>query len=191
LVDAAATFRECVATCETLEKIPDSGAQRRDRSVMLNKLGTVLLMQGDTAAAAAAFADGLAIARELVAAEPASDTARRDLTISLKHVGETFRKAGDLSAARAAFDECLVLRRVLASEDASNQMVQVDLASVLTELGDIELESGNTDAARPLIEEAASILTGLLDAGTLSGADDLKLLDHVHALKQSLPATER
>jgi serine/threonine-protein kinase len=191
LVDAAATFRECVATCKTLETIPGSGAQRRDRSIMLNKLGTVLLMQGDTAAAAAAFADGLAIARELVAAEAASDTARRDLTISLKYVGETFRKAGDLAAARAAFDECLALRRVLASEDASNQMVQVDLASVLTELGDIELESGNTDAARPLIEEAASILTGLLDAGTLSGADDLKLLDRVHALKQRFSATER
>jgi tetratricopeptide (TPR) repeat protein len=186
LDDAAKTFRECVATCEKLEAIPNSEAQRRDRSVNLNKLGTVLFDQSKFTEAAEVFNAGLQIARDVLMAEPKNATARRDLAISLKYMGDTSRKRRESPAARAYFSESLVLRRQLAGEDTLNQVAQVDVAALLSEMGDLELADGKPETARPLLEEASTILTKLKDAGKLDGADDKKLLERTAELRQKL-----
>ncbi len=131
LDEAAATFRSCVETCEALEKIPKSGAQRRDRSVLLNKLGMVLFEQSKTREAAEAFSVALQIAREAVEAEPTSETARGDLAISLNYMGDVSKKDADLVAARTFFNESLAIRRELVTADQSSQVAQVGVAAVL------------------------------------------------------------
>ncbi len=188
LDEAAATFRSCVETCEALEKIPKSGAQRRDRSVLLNKLGMVLFEQSKTREAAEAFSVALQIAREAVEAEPTSETARGDLAISLKYMGDVSKKDADLVAARTFFNESLAIRRELVTADQSSQVAQVGVAAVLTELGDLEIADGKNDVASPLADEAISILNALKDAGKLEDAEAKELLNRATDLRGKLSA---
>ncbi len=183
LRDAAKTFRECVATCEALEKIPESGAQRRDRAVMLNKLGSVLIEQTMFPEAANAFSTALQIARDAVTAEPGSTTARRDLSISLKYIGETNRYRDDAESSTKLYEESLAIRRTLAAEDASSQVAQADVAVILVELGDLELAAGQSETAGLHLTEAASILNTLKDSGKLEGAEEKKLLERIMELQ--------
>lgn len=184
LAAATETFRECVRICESLEKLAGSDAERRDRSVLLNKLGTVLLEQGQLDEAASAFGTALQIARDALVLEPTSVLGRRDLTISLMHVGSVERKRGNQDASLVLLEECLSLRRTLASEDAGSQVAQVDVASVLTEMADINLALERPDPAHAQLTEAASILNALKDAGKLQGVEEQKLLERVMELQQ-------
>ncbi len=187
LVEAAQTFRDCIAVCEALEKLPNSGAQRRDRSVMLNKLGAVLDEQSDFAGAEEAFAAGLQIARDTVKATPQSATARRDLAVSLRLVGDMKKKLTAHAEARKLFLESADIRRALANEDISNKVAQVDLATILTDIADLDLLEGNPDPARSLLAEAETILKTLEDAGKLEAVDDQKVKERVIELQAKLP----
>ncbi len=186
LEEAADLFEACVQGCVALEQIPDSGAQRRDRSVNLNKLGAVRLLQGKTSDALTVFGESLEVSRVALQADPQSVTARRDLTIVLNHMGSACRAAGNLEDARQHFLEGLPIRRVLATEDASNQVAQVDLARTLTELCDVEVQSRQNEKARVYLEEAESVLKPLSEQGILNGAEDKALVAQLAELKMKL-----
>ena len=75
-VDAAAAYRVGTALAA---RDPANTEWQRDRSVSHNKIGDVLLAQGDGPGALADYRKGLAIAEALAARDPANTQWQRDL----------------------------------------------------------------------------------------------------------------
>ncbi len=179
LPGAAKAYRECIVTCLTLERIPDSGSQPRDRSVMLNKLGSVLQKQSLFVEAAEAFNDGLAIATQIAEADPTNAGAQRDLTISLNNVGDVQVLQGQLEPARTHFERGLEIRRGLAGKDASSQVAQTDVGQSLLRLGELEQQAAQSEKAIAYLTEALAILQPLKESDKLQSAADQLLLESV------------
>ena len=106
---------------------PTNAGWQRDLSVSQNKIGEVLLAQGDLAGALAAYPAGLAIRERLAAADPTNAGWQRDLSVSQDNVGEVLRAQGDLAGALAAYRAGLAIRERLAAADPTNAGWQRDL----------------------------------------------------------------
>lgn len=184
--EAAALFRGCIDGCKALENIPDSGAQLRDRAVNLNKLGSVLLLQNNSAEALRVFGESLEISRAAFQADPRSVTSRHDLSIVLKRMADASVAGGDPEKARVLLTECLPIRRELATEDAANQALQVELAGVLADLCSLELDSNQSDKAAEYLKEAEALLKGLSEKQRLEGAEEKTLLNRLSELRTKL-----
>ena len=99
-------------------------------AVSLSGIGDAELNAGDKARALAAYEEGVAIVRELVARRRQSGVAARSF-ISLNRVGDVKRDFGDTAGALASYDESLAIRRRLAETDPSNVQWRSDEAYVL------------------------------------------------------------
>lgn len=75
-----------IARRRAREAVDDAGAQR-DLSICQNKIGDVLVAQGDGAGALAAYRQGLAIAEALAARDPANTQWQCDLAVSCANLG--------------------------------------------------------------------------------------------------------
>lgn len=177
LNEAAQTYQECVAGCLALEQIPDSGIEKRDRAVNLNKLGLVLSEQKKFTEAASAFDTALQISKELLMQQPTNTLVRRDVALALLYSGSCRKELEDAERARGLYAESLSIRRELVVADGSSVSAKVELAIVLTEIGELEIGAGNPESARPMLEEGVAILKSLSDAGKLDDADGRKTLE--------------
>ena len=74
----------------------------------LHSIGTVLLDQGDLAAARSKFEESLAMQRELHGDRP-----HPDIASSLNNISSVLEQQGDLAAARSKFQAVLEVRRQL------------------------------------------------------------------------------
>ena len=176
---ASEIYRQCIVTCSALEKIPESGAQLRDRSLMQNKLGSVLQKQSLLREAAAAYGEGLEIARQCFANAPDDLTARRDLSISLNYVGDILLLQEKVEEARSHHTESLEMRRKIQATDESSHIAKIDVAQGLLRLGDVEIKAVQNEKAREVLNEALGILTPLKEANLLQSAADQMLLETV------------
>jgi len=176
---ASEIYRQCIVTCSALEKIPESGAQLRDRSLMQNKLGSVLQKQSLLEEAAAAYGEGLEIARRCLANAPDDLTARRDLSISLNYVGDILLLREKLEEARSHYTESLEICRKIQATDESSHVAKIDVAQGLLRLGDLEIKAVQHEKAREVLNEALGILTPLKEANLLQSAADQLLLETV------------
>ena len=95
---------------------PANTNRQRDLSVSHNKIGNVLVAQGDGAGALAAYRKTLAIAEALAARDPANTTWQRDLIVSLVKLSDATR---DKAYAARALDIALGMQRlgILAPKD--------------------------------------------------------------------------
>jgi hypothetical protein len=75
----------------------------RDLSVSHNRIGDVLVAQGDLVAALTAFRKSLAIAEALAGRDAANTQWQRDLSISHNRIGDVRVAQGDLGAAWRRF----------------------------------------------------------------------------------------
>ena len=68
-----------------------------------DRVGDVLVAQGNLTAALQAYRDGLAIAERLAQADPGNAKWQRDLAVSHAKLGLSLRRSGDVTGALAAF----------------------------------------------------------------------------------------
>jgi Flp pilus assembly protein TadD len=110
---------------------------QRDVSISLNRLGHVLIAQGDLGGARARFQDSLDIAKRLAAADPSSAELQRAVSISLIKLGDVHIAQGDLAGARTRFQDSLDIRKRLAEADPSSAESQRDLVVSLVKLAQV------------------------------------------------------
>ena len=119
-----------------------------------NKIGDVLVAQGDLPGALKSFRDGLAIADRLAKSDPGNAGWQFDLGISNERVGNVQIAQGDLSAALASYQARHAIISQLAKSDPGNARWQRDLAISNERLGDIYRDQGNQGEARQAFERA-------------------------------------
>ena len=95
-------YRCAVAAAERLSGAdPNDLGKRRDVSVSYDRVGDVLVAQGDLPGALKSFRDGLTIAEQLSRADPGNAGWRRDVSVSYNKVGGVLVAQGDLPGRRS------------------------------------------------------------------------------------------
>jgi tetratricopeptide (TPR) repeat protein len=134
-----------------------------------NKIGDVLVDQGNLPAALDAFKASLAIAERLANADPGNAGWQRDLSVSHDRIGDVLVAQGNLPAALDAFKASLAIRDRLAKADPNNAGWQRDLAISNERVGDMHAKSGDQNEARKAFERAL----GIYEALAARNPDDL------------------
>jgi tetratricopeptide (TPR) repeat protein len=130
---------------------------RRERSVLHNQRGDLLLAQGDLAGALESYRESLAVRRRLAEADPSNAGWQRDLSVSQERIADVQLAQGDLAGALESYRESLAVSRRLAEADPSNAGWQRDLSFILTRLAQVYGKQGVHAEALPLAEESLAI----------------------------------
>ena len=85
--------RDQGASCESR---PGNAGWQRDLSVSYNKIGDVLVAQGNLPEAMRTFRDGLTIGERLAKADPGNAGWQRDLAVSYNKIGDVQVAQGNL-----------------------------------------------------------------------------------------------
>ena len=90
---------------------PGNAGWQRDLSVSYDKVGDVLVAQGNLAEALKSYRDGLAIAERLAKADPGNAGWQRDLSVSYDKVGDVLVAQGNLAEALKSYHDSLAIAR--------------------------------------------------------------------------------
>src|SRR5271163_3781178 len=93
-----------------------------------NKIGAVLVAQGNLPEALKSFRDGLAIRDRLAKSDPGNAGWQRDLSVSYDRVGDVLVAQGTLPEALKSFRDGLAIADRLAKSDPGNAGWQRDLS---------------------------------------------------------------
>jgi tetratricopeptide (TPR) repeat protein len=126
-------------------------------------LGDVLQDQGKPTAALAAFAESLAIRRQLSEQDPGNADWQRELAVAHSRVGAALQRQGELDKAQAAFDEYLAISRRLAGQDPDNAAWQRELALAHGRVGKALQAQKRPKEARAEFDEYLAISRRLVD----------------------------
>ena len=129
---ALTTRQRCVQ-----RHLPHAGGQR-ELSVSYNKIGDVLVDQGNLPEALKAYRDDLAIADRLAKADPGNASWQRDLSVSYGKLGVAFRKAGDKAKALDALRQGRAIMVRLTSLSPDNAVWKRDLARFDREIAELK-----------------------------------------------------
>lgn len=148
--EVRALYREAEALSEALRRVDPLRADwRRDRSLILERSGSLDLMAGDFAAAEPALAEALDLLEGLLAAEPGDAVWLRDKTVVLERQGqlETARarmtedpgaQQAALARAVAALATAAEIRTTLHERDRTDLTAKHDLAMALLPLAEAQ-----------------------------------------------------
>ena len=165
-----------VAVAGWLERFAPDKSQEpqwlRERSVLRNRQGDVLMAQGDGREALAAYRQGLAIAEALAARDPASTQCQRDLLVSHTKIGDVSEAIGDAPAALAAFRQCLAIAEALTARDPGDTEWQMDVALSCARLGAFD-QGLDAAARRDYLLRGRQVLLQLKADGRLPPGRDL------------------
>ncbi len=167
-------------------------AAQRDLSVSYEKVGDVLMAQGNLAAALASYQDSLAIKDRLAKADPSNAGRERDLFVAYDKVGEVLVEQGNLAEAQKFFHDSLAIAERLTTADPSNAGWQRDLAISHGRIAELLAEQDDTAQALSEYRQAREIIARLAalspDDATLP--NDLAVFDEeIAKLEQSDAAT--
>jgi hypothetical protein len=136
-----------------------------------NKIGDVLVAQGDGPGALAAYQAGLAIREGLAKRDPANTQWQRDLSVSNNKIGDVLVAQGDGPGALAAYQAGLAIREGLAKRDPANTGWQVDLAISCGKLGSLN-SLLSIQERQAYLSRGLNLLTTLEQAGKLHANQD-------------------
>jgi tetratricopeptide (TPR) repeat protein len=146
---ALASYRKGLSIREALAaRNPANTQWQRDLSVSHNKIGDMLVKQGDSSGALAAYREALTIRVALVTHDSANTQWQRDLSISHERIGNVFvahSETGAYSDALTAYRKALTIRKSLATRDQANTQWQRDLSISHEKIGDVLCAPGLTD----------------------------------------------
>jgi tetratricopeptide (TPR) repeat protein len=126
---------------------PDSTDYQHELAVSDDRIGKVLVAQGDLPAALAAYRDGFAISKTLAAKDPGNTEWQRDLSVSDNKIGEVLVAQGDLPGALAAYRDGLAIAKALTAKDPGNTDWQRDLSISDERIGNVLQAQGDLSGA--------------------------------------------
>ena len=112
-----------------------------------DKIGDVLVAQGDLSGALQAYQADLAIAARLAAKDASNAEWQHDLSVTYDRVGDVLAMQGNLAEALASYRQSLAIRERLITLDASNASWRRDLAVSHGKVGVVLTQQGKTAEA--------------------------------------------
>ena len=183
---AGQNFRRGLEVIGAVEKSSPDVFQPRDRSILLNRLGAVLLEQDDLAMALTSFSESKAIAEAILQSSPDSLQAQRDLSFSLSYLGKTAFRSEDWSQAEEYYLRSLTFREAIAESDRLNFASQIDLADALVQLAQVEIKRG-LPAGLARMRSAITLIESLDSKAVEDSIEARKLLDEAkEAISESV-----
>lgn len=169
---ALAVYREALAEIEALQaQETETSAFARDLSVTLDRIGDVLLEQGDKTGALKSYSRGLEIAEDLARRNGKGNLdLYHDLSVSHERIGDLLDKRGDLAGAQHHFRESLALTKALVKQQPDNRNWAWDLSTSYERLADVLHAQGRRGEALRLYRLGLSIAERLVTASGLSEA---------------------
>ena len=149
-----------------VEAEPQNPQARRDMSFFLTRLGEIVLLIGDLAAAERCYRDALATDEKLALADPGDSQAQRDISVSYNKLGDLLLLLGDGPGAERHHRDSLAISERLAAADPTSVQGQEDLAVSHVKLGDVLAQRGDPTQA------GAHYRDGLAIVEQLAGPDD-------------------
>ena len=141
---------------------PANTEWQRVLSVSHEKIGNVLVAQGDGPGALAAYRKGLEIREVLTARNPANTVWQRDLSVSHERIGDVLVAQGDGPGAFAAYRKGLAIREALAVRDPANTEWQRDLAVSHEKIGNVLVAQGDGPGALAAYRKGLAIAEALI-----------------------------
>jgi tetratricopeptide (TPR) repeat protein len=147
----------------------------RDRKVLLDEMGDILVAQGDLDAALTRYRAALEIAKGLVANDPGNAEWRRDLWVSHIKVGDGHLAQGDLDDALTRYQASLAIAEGLARDDPGDAVLRRDFSASHIKVGDVHRARGDLDASLTRYRASLAIREGLArdDPGNAAWRRDL------------------
>jgi hypothetical protein len=164
----AARTAHAVATrlAEQLARDPANTVWQGNLSVSHDRIGNVLLAQGDGPGALAAYRKGLTIRETLAAHDPTNTHWQGNLAVSHKKIGDVLVAQGEEPRALVAYRRGLAIAEALAAHDPTNTQWLVDVAFSCAKLGSLGREHP-TDLRRAYLMRGREILIALKTKGRL------------------------
>ena len=131
-----------------------SASRQRDVSASLDRLGNVLVAQGDLAGAKQQYQESFAIAKRLSAATPSSGLLQHGVSSSLNNLGDVLVAQGNLTDAKQRYQESSDIITRLAAADPSSASLQRDVTQSLNNLGDVLKAQGDLAGAKRRCQES-------------------------------------
>jgi tetratricopeptide (TPR) repeat protein len=156
------SFRAFAEDMERLAKAdPSNAGWQRDLSVSYEKVGDVLVAQGNLPEALTAYRDSLAIRERLAKADPGNAGWQADLAASHGRLADAFRKQGEASKARDELAEGREIMVGMTKLSPDNAVWKRDLAWFEAQVAALE-EAAAFEAGD--FAKAAALQTALADA---------------------------
>jgi tetratricopeptide (TPR) repeat protein len=149
----------------------------RDLSVSYNKIGDVLVAQGNLAEALKSFRDGHVIRERLAQSDPGNAGWQGDLSVSYNKIGDVLVAQGNLAEALKSFRDGLAIRERLSRSDPGNAGWQRDLSASYDRVGGVLVAQGNLAEALKLFRDGLVIRERLAqsDPGNAGWQRDLSV----------------
>lgn len=157
---------------------------RRFRGLVQERIGTLARLNGDLAAARAAFEVSLSVRRQLADEAPTNVDAVRDVGVAYQNLCEVEAGLGDLALARSRCELALETYAGLHVSDTSNAQGLTDLALGHRSLAGVLDESGEVESALDHLSTARDWLLRRLelDASDVRGRLELARAEAYHSL---------
>ncbi|HEV7473105.1 MAG TPA: DUF4062 domain-containing protein [Pyrinomonadaceae bacterium] len=143
-----------------VDRDPANTEWQRDLSVSYERIGDVLVVQGDGPGALAQYRKEFAI-REALARDVANTQSQRDLSVCHNKIGDVLVDQGDGLGALAAYRKALVISEALALRDATITEWQRDLSVSHLRIGDVLNAQGDEPGALSAYREGLTIAEAL------------------------------
>src|SRR5271165_3592531 len=159
LADAARAF-------ESARSAAERTGSERDLSVSYDRIGDVLVRQGNLPEALKSYQAGLAIRERLARTDAGNSDWQRDLSVSYDRIGDVLVRQGNLPEALKSYQAGLAIAARLARTDAGNSDWQRDLIVSCVKIAEVY-----PDQARAMLTRAGAIANRLRDEGRLAPVD--------------------
>jgi tetratricopeptide (TPR) repeat protein len=126
---------------------PGNADWQRDLSVSYERIGNVLVAQGNLPEAMKAFREGLAIAERLARDDPGDAGWQRNLSVLYDRIGDVLVAQGNLPEALKASRDSLPIAERLARGDPDNACWLRNLSVSWIKMGDVLVAQGNLPEA--------------------------------------------
>jgi tetratricopeptide (TPR) repeat protein len=136
---------------------------QEDLAWSLNRLGDVLIAEGDRTGARSAYREAADTSRNLAERDPNHADWQRDMAWSLHKLGDVLRENGDLVGARETLMDALDISRRLAEREPNRAEWQRAVAWNLTCLGDVLNADKDQKGARNAYQDALEISRRLVE----------------------------
>jgi tetratricopeptide (TPR) repeat protein len=136
---------------------PGNARWQRDLSVAHEKIGNVLVAQGDLSGALERYRISLGIRDRLGQADPGNVRWQYDLGISHERMGDALMAQGKLAEALRSYESRYQLISALAEQDPGNAGWQRDLSVAQEKIGDVERARSTVDGALQAYEDSLAI----------------------------------
>jgi tetratricopeptide (TPR) repeat protein len=159
----------------------DAADFQRELSITDERIGDVLVIQGQLDAALAAYRDSFGLRKRLALEDPRNNKWQRDLSVSDNKIGDVLVAKGQLDDALAAYEDGRTIREALALKHPSNTELKRDLSVSDNKIGQVLSKQGHLDDALTAYRDGLAIRKALAlnDPGNTQCQRDVSVSDEL------------